>query len=344
MDFRADQGNYYKVLRTESEFKHYTPNDSEVTNWNPPDYPPNAQEGLDYIKGVVSNFEPIDISIGTVAGQNIISSDIKYVKFYNYFSGRVNLDKKTVTRFDDAESPTLTTTTSYLYENNDHHQLTKTSTFDSQGVLRESILKYPEDYLTPSVALQKMVERNQIAQLIEQHELVDGQVKNASADKYAFDATNENIIMTEKLIHDIGEVFQSSSDGSTFVGYDPVASVTYDSEARVVSVTARNGLTTSYIWENDLPIVKGEGITYPNLLSAHNASLGINYETDLRTHVLTNDAFITTYAFDYLRRMIEMFNADGQKQSYVYDAFGRLKAIKDNNNNVVQKNEYNYGN
>jgi len=344
VDFRADQGNYYKVLRTESEFKHYTPNNSEVTNWNPPTYPPNAQEGLDYIKGVVSNFEAINLSIGSVSGQNIISSDIKYVKFYNYFSGRVNLDKKTVTRFDDTENPTLTTTSSYFYENNKHHQVTKISTFDSKGVLRESILKYPEDYLSPSVALQKMVERNQIAQLIEQHEFVDGQVKNASADKYAYDATNANIIMAEKLIHDIGEVFQSSSDGSTFVGYDPVASVTYDSEARVVSVTARNGVTTSYIWENDLPIVKGEGITYPNLLSAYNASLGINYETDLRTHVLTSDGLITTYAFDNLRRMVEMFNADGQKQSYVYDAFGRLKNAKDNNGDLLKENEYHYAN
>jgi len=64
----------------------------------------------------------------------------------------------------------------------------------------------------------------------------------------------------------------------------------------------------------------------------------------LRNHANMTNAFITTYTYKPLVGIATITDARGIITTYDYDSFNRLWLIKDNNNKVVQKFEYNYRN
>jgi YD repeat-containing protein len=61
---------------------------------------------------------------------------------------------------------------------------------------------------------------------------------------------------------------------------------------------------------------------------------------NLRTQL--PDAQITTYTYKPLVGMTSMTDPRGVKIFYEYDDFNRLKCIKDNNGNIIQKFDYHY--
>jgi YD repeat-containing protein len=55
-------------------------------------------------------------------------------------------------------------------------------------------------------------------------------------------------------------------------------------------------------------------------------------------------ALVTSYIYDPLVGVTAIIQPDGQKATYEYDDFGRLKLIKDQDGNVLKEIEYNYYN
>ena len=51
---------------------------------------------------------------------------------------------------------------------------------------------------------------------------------------------------------------------------------------------------------------------------------------------------VTTYTYDPLIGITSMTNPKGYTISYEYDEFNRLKHVKDQNGNLLSKNEYKY--
>ena len=64
--------------------------------------------------------------------------------------------------------------------------------------------------------------------------------------------------------------------------------------------------------------------------------------TTLRTKVNELGGYITTYTYKPLVGMLSETQPNGNTVYYEYDAFGRLKNVKDNNKKTVKSYEYNY--
>jgi hypothetical protein len=60
--------------------------------------------------------------------------------------------------------------------------------------------------------------------------------------------------------------------------------------------------------------------------------------------VYPSDAQMTTYAYDSRYGLIDICDVNNRKNSYIYDRLGRLKAIKDQDGNIIKTFDYNYKN
>lgn len=106
--------------------------------------------------------------------------------------------------------------------------------------------------------------------------------------------------------------------------------------------TGKDGVTTSYIWDNTktLPIVKAVGVDATTLNNAYTA-VGGNL-TLLRSHSSLSNAKISTYTYSPLLGLTSETDPSGKVINYEYDKLGRLTVIKDQNGNIIKKNEYKY--
>lgn len=125
------------------------------------------------------------------------------------------------------------------------------------------------------------------------------------------------------------------------VKYQKEESYTY-ANGNIVEVTGKNGVKVAYLWgyNNNLPIVKAVNASYSTLSAAYTAVSG--NLTNLRTHPSLSNAQVTTYTYDPLVGMTSQTDPNGIMSTYSYDKLGRLDHVKDNDGNVVQKQNYYY--
>lgn len=127
----------------------------------------------------------------------------------------------------------------------------------------------------------------------------------------------------------------------------------YDSGNNIGSV-AIDGIETVYIWSyNGLyPIAKIEGLTYAavkNAVGTSTISTILNKIvpstadiSSLRNAINNAGGYITTYSYKPLVGITSETLPNGNTIYYDYDAFGRLKTIKDNNQKTMKSYEYKY--
>ncbi|WP_294287206.1 hypothetical protein [uncultured Chryseobacterium sp.] len=143
----------------------------------------------------------------------------------------------------------------------------------------------------------------------------------------------------------------------------------YDDKGNLLQYTGKDGIPVSIIWgySKTQPIAKVEGMTYDQLMAAVSIA-GIvtasdNDEADPAKEGLLLDALssfrkepalsgkpVSTYTYDPLIGVTSITPPSGVRQSYTYDAAGRLKEgkvrSKDNSgsyiNKKVSENNYNY--
>ncbi|WP_413513487.1 RHS repeat domain-containing protein [Myroides odoratus] len=89
-------------------------------------------------------------------------------------------------------------------------------------------------------------------------------------------------------------------------------------------------------------VARALGVTVANLVTVNETQLSrIN---NLRTNATLKEAFITTYEHQPLIGITKITDAKGTSVNYEYDASNRLKAIKDDQGNILESYEYNYKN
>ncbi|NII83313.1 hypothetical protein [Pedobacter sp. SG908] len=147
--------------------------------------------------------------------------------------------------------------------------------------------------------------------------------------------------------HVIAEVRNASADEFFFENFESIGQVGHSHTGEKLwngSYTVnwsrpnnRNYEISYWCLNNNLWVFKQE------IYTGNSAQLsgGTAYD-DVR--IYPSDAQITTYTYDPLVGMTSMTDAKGMTTYYEYDAFQRLKTIKDQNGNILKQTDYHYKN
>lgn len=129
----------------------------------------------------------------------------------------------------------------------------------------------------------------------------------------------------------------------------------YDQYGSPLSAKMINGTTSKFIWgyNNSLPIAiienAPDSITQTLITEAQTASnsTDANAEATLLTKLAAlraalPNAMVSTFTHKAGIGVSTVTDAKGDKMTYEYDGFGRLKCVRDNFNKIVSENKYNY--
>jgi YD repeat-containing protein len=122
----------------------------------------------------------------------------------------------------------------------------------------------------------------------------------------------------------------------------------------------------SIIWDyNDVyPVIKGENVTYSDLLTAVNSatsnlsdflknSIGDLttpeqknswrvFNTTLRLHPILANSLVKTFTYKPLVGITSSTDENGVSTFYEYDNFNRLSVVRDNKGNILKRYNYHY--
>lgn len=125
------------------------------------------------------------------------------------------------------------------------------------------------------------------------------------------------------------------------------------SDGHPVQVAPKGGIPTSYIWNlpGNVPVAKIEGLPrglldqsliaqLENASFAQLPALLAQLRTSLSSYGI---AFLTTFAHRPLAGVEAITDPKGDRTAFEYDAFGRLRYVRDAEGNILEETEYNYG-
>jgi len=122
----------------------------------------------------------------------------------------------------------------------------------------------------------------------------------------------------------------------------------YDDYGNILEYQEENNNVISLVWGygNLFPIAKIENEYYDNITLPEDINTDIvesnllsTFET-LRTNL--ENALITSFTYDELKGIHITTDINNQNTYYIYDAFGRLVTVKDNDEKIIKHIDYNY--
>jgi len=264
---------------------------------------------------------------------------------YSVFSSFVHPSTVTETVYDEnGENPVVTINNSF-YENLQHFNLTRTEVTNSKGQLIRTSNKYPHDYNGTQV-YDDMISKNIIGSLVNsKSEIVNNPGPNTPLSEQQIDYSNTgnfNYVPTAIKKSVKGNALETEGT----IDY-------YDSYGNILQFTNKAGITSSIIWgyNYQYPVAQVVGATYANAVAqltggsvtALQTMDGLDLRTELNS-IRTNipSASVTSYTYKHLSGISSITDPNNKTNTYEYDAFNRLILIKDQDGNVVKKNDYVY--
>lgn len=311
---------------------------------------------LVYTKGVKAynvrkNYDEPCPNAQTVENYSIVEYETKGYWFY--------LESSVSRKYDPKGQNPITTVTDYVYSNPEHLQLTSQSTESSLKEILRTRYYYPQDDVMASEPfVNEMIAANRIDTPLQTETLRGNVLQSGQKTEYAKDVSTGNLLLP-KFIY-AAKFPNSLSTGNGLkrkITYDK-----YDQMGNILQYTPEAGLPVSIIWgyNNTQPIAKIENMAYDNIpvgtitnlqtlsdadkdncLSQSCSEQRLRNELDVLRNSLSG-SFITTYTYNPLVGVTSVTDPKGMTSYYEYDTVGRLKFVKDNELNVLQRYCYNY--
>ena len=290
------------------------------------------------------------------------SNDYWYGNKQYYYSDYQT--KKTTTNYFNTgsivtiESSEYTAAPSYFPLISDQQVLSKSTSTNSSNDVIVKNYKYPwHSYTNASTDFLNFKNANILTPI---REIVtkNGVTLLENFTVYAKDATTSNFVLPK---FSYSAKFPNNFQTITNVGNleKKVTYDSYDSSGNVIQYTQADGIPVSLIWgyNQSLLIAKLENVSYStipstlisNLQTLSNADVDnstelslLNALNPLRTNFPSG--FITSYTYNPFVGVTSITDTKGYLIRYFYDNAGRLKEIKDSNDNVISQFQYHYKN
>jgi len=181
------------------------------------------------------------------------------------------------------------------------------------------------------------------------------------SEKYSLEINNPSSDLTASYINASGAlVFHPNY--SKKLTYDK-----YDAKGNTLQYHLSDNISTCFIWSynGSMPVAKGDNVTY-DILNAAVIAAGAtnietfwsgfnniatdaalqttwkNFNTALRSNASLANAQVTTYTYSPLVGMTSQTDSNGITTYYEYDGFGRLKNVRDKDQNILKHKYYHY--
>lgn len=281
--------------------------------------------------------------------------------------------KETVTDYpeDGSELHGVKTIKDYSYTPDSHLFPTRIETRDSGNKLQIESFKFPPDYksLTGQDDLTKGIKRLQDDNLVSLPvesvvELAGANYENphvVSARFTSFKSTQPFVdrVYVAELYPAISFSKSTVAQGSVVIdpSYRERFQVDlYNAQGDILQQHLKDNAHETYIWgyENMYPVAKIVGTDYNtafNILTTDQKNALINPSGDqqvrdiiqaIRNHPSMSNAMVYTYTYDPLVGMTSIVDENNRLSTFEYDGLGRLKLVRDFNNDIVKMYDYNY--
>lgn len=307
------------------------------------------------VTGVLENYDPFQLPFqltGLLGEFGIPDNTLAAYEFttFNLPIYRNYLKSTKVEEYFYDNSTTLTGTITnkktYTYDNPAHLQLSSQLSESSAGEEVETLYYYPQDTeMLYEPHFGELIAKNMIG--IPLKTVIRRNNDILSVQKTIYNNWGNNLLLPQTI---------QTSKGSNALE-DRVKYNVYDSYGNPLELQKENGVPICYIWgyHHTQPVAKIENIRYaeipPNLITAIQSATDDLNSTEsgvlgalgaLRNDASLGKAMITTYTYIPLVGVSIITDPRGNKTTYEYDTFNRLKAIRDYEGNILSENEYHY--
>ncbi|SFJ00368.1 RHS repeat domain-containing protein [Olleya namhaensis] len=313
----------------------FTPSGTEH-DWNE-----NIVNG--YVKNTTLFKLPLFMNRRLYDGSNINNDSDWGYRIYHLTGGVLNLKRKVDKKY--YQSGTFEMVTNYGYDYDKHYQVKDMEVKDSEDNFLKTIYFYPKDRddisgLTPDAynAAYFLSRENRFEIL--QTDVYKNSLELLSKQRVNFTKEN-NLILVNNIQNSKGD--------------DPlqprVVYHKYDLLGNPLELSKSDGTHQVYIWgyNGQFPIAKIENTTYSAIENL--PSFGLDFEITENLSAIQeqelrslSNTMVSTYTYRPLIGVTSVTDPRGNTIYYDYDGFNRLKQVKDKDDNILSKNDYNYAN
>jgi len=299
------------------------------------------------------------------------------VRDYLLQSIRSNLVETTDTVFTEGNKTTVKKQKFY-FESPRHNLITRSSSYQSDGSITSVRTSYPLDYSEGNPFIASLVNAHNISAPIEtvvstekdgQNYILKGAIYEYNIDSkgtikniFSLDAANKIDLSTFKFSNSQFGILPNYTFYDNFLKdnryYLKNKIMLYNEFSNPLEIYQDKGEANSYIYsyKGQYPIAEIKNAEYNTVENLLGGSIAVNVfsnsnPTDAQVNAflapLRNglpNAMVTTYTYKPLVGITSMTDAKGMTTTYEYDAFQRLKNIKDQNSNILKQTDYHYKN
>ncbi|WP_346321077.1 DUF5977 domain-containing protein [Chitinophaga sp. YIM B06452] len=286
---------------------------------------------------------------------------------YTITRGDILLSKKNVTDYDVLTGSELRTTLEYNYTAG--NLIASEKVTNSKGEVHITNFKYPFNYTgitasdNISAGIKNMNNINMVVPVIEKsvyRSNTDGSNKRLlSSQFFSFKPTfpvPDKVFTTESAAPVTNFTESSVVGGAVTKNTAYKEQITldqYDAKGNILQQSKTNDTKEAYVWgyNSRYPVAKVVGNDYSTVQQHVNQTMldnALSYtEAQIRTELnklRTNlpGALVSTYTYSPLIGVTSETNPAGQSTYYEYDSYGRLKLIRNNENNIIKQYDYKY--